>query len=159
MVLRVALRVLKDETEAHDACQEVFMRVMRSFHTYDPTRPLAPWIARISYNVCLRRIEQRSRRSDLPNDEPADDLLVAASNATPEQAASRSESAALLEQALGRLPEQDRMLLVLRYRDDISESELSEVADMPVGTIKTRLHRARQKLKTMLYPSLGKERP
>jgi DNA-directed RNA polymerase specialized sigma24 family protein len=54
------LRILRHEEEAEDASQEVFLRMFKSFESYDSTRPFSPWASRITYNVCLRRLEGKS---------------------------------------------------------------------------------------------------
>lgn len=159
LVYRLALRMLRDGAEAQDASQEVFLRMHRSFDSYDPTRPLAPWVSRTTYHACLRRLQASGRRAGMLEQEEA--LLVHADPAapSPEQAAAASEAAALLARAVEELPAQDRALLDLRYREGLSDAEVSEATGMPVNTVKTRLFRARAKLRGWLGPRLTQGEP
>ncbi len=158
LVYRLAVRMVRDGAEAEDVSQEVFLRMHRSFDTYDATRPLAPWVARTAYHACLRRLEGAARRelssdpgglADLPDEQAR----------TPEQAAAGHETSALLLRALHDLPAQDRALLDLRYREGLSDAEVAEATGMPVNTVKTRIFRARGRLRGWLAPLLRRSTP
>jgi RNA polymerase sigma-70 factor (ECF subfamily) len=150
MVYRLSLRMLRSTDEAQDACQEVFLRIHRSFDTYDATRPLAPWVGRITYNVCLRRLTKVSRKKSLTTDPEEIARVSDTGNPGPEVQAAGKEAQEILEEALMRLSAQDQALVDLRYREGLSDAEVAEATGMPVGTVKTRLHRARGKLRKML---------
>ncbi len=152
LVYRVALRMLKEIQNAEDATQEVFMSVQRAIENHDPTRPLAPWLARITYNTCLKRLEKTQHRFEkrLESDEIAH--RVADHNPSPELYVHQKQMAQQIDHALDRLSAQDRGLIVLRYREGFTDSEISQATQMPVGTVKTRLYRARLKLKKYLVP-------
>jgi len=161
LVYRLARRMLRHQAEAEDVSQEVFLRMHRSFHSYDPTRPLAPWVARTTYHAALRRLEATSRRA-LAGEPACDDPLLALPDErrpSPEEAAASGEASALLERALDELPAQDRALLELRYGEGLSDAEVAEAAGMPVGTVKTRLLRARARLRRWLAPLLRRDAP
>jgi RNA polymerase sigma-70 factor, ECF subfamily len=156
LVYRLSVRMLRDGAEAEDVSQEVFMRVHRSFDGYDPTRPLAPWIARTTYHACLRRLESVGRRAGAPGDDPEELEAVPDDRArTPEQSAQASQASALLARGVAELPAQDRALLDLRYQEGLSDAEVSEATGMAVGTVKTRLFRARARLRGWLAPRLA----
>jgi len=147
--------MLGQRQEAEDACQEVFVRIHRSFDTYDATRPLSPWVSRITYNVCLRRLQRAAARRESQNgaiDERPDD-----GTRSPEERASMSEVEQVLEGYLDQLSAQDRALLVMRYRDGLSDAEVAEATGMPVGTVKTRIFRARARLRERLAPLVRAE--
>ncbi len=146
LVYRLSVRMLRNSSEAEDASQEVFLRMHRSFHTFDSTRPMSPWVARTAYHVCLRRLESAARKPVEP------DAVEEARS--PEQAAASQEAASLLARALQDLPAQDRALLDLRYREGLSDAEVSEATGMPVNTVKTRIFRARARLRGWLAPVL-----
>ena len=154
LVYRVALRMLRNQPAAEDASQEVFIRVHRSFHGFDPTRPLAPWISRIAYNVCLRQIQKTGRRGETLTDPVQMPQPEGAGRGGPEERAATREASGLLLRAVDRLPAQDRALLTLRYREGLSDAEVAEATGMPVGTVKTRIFRARARLKQDLAPVL-----
>ncbi len=158
LVYRLGVRMLRDGTEAEDVSQEVFLRMHRSLDGYDPTRPLAPWVARTAYHACLRRLEG-ARRRELADDPDAVAAVPDPAAPTPEQAAAGGEASALLLRALDDLPAQDRALLDLRYREGLSDAEVSEATGMPVNTVKTRIFRARARLRGWLAPLLGRNAP
>jgi RNA polymerase sigma-70 factor (ECF subfamily) len=152
LVYRLSYRMLRDGAEAEDVSQEVFLRMHRSFDTYDPTRSLAPWVSRTTYHACLRRLQTTARRASQLEREPS--LTADGGAPSPEQSAEASEAAALLARAVEELPAQDRALLDLRYREGLSDAEVSEATGMPVNTVKTRIFRARAKLRALLAPLL-----
>ncbi len=156
LVYRLSFRMLRDEAEAEDASQEVFLRMHRSFDSYDPTRPLSPWVSRTTYHACLRRLQSAARRQGKLEREASLSDDVDADARSPEQSAEANEAAALLARAIEDLPAQDRALLDLRYREGLSDAEVSEATGMPVNTIKTRLFRARAKLRAWLAPLLSR---
>jgi RNA polymerase sigma-70 factor (ECF subfamily) len=152
LVYRIAFRILKDQQAAEDATQEVFMTVHRAIESHDPTRPLAPWLARITYNGSLKRLDKTNRRSERELDIEQKAHNAANHDASPEHHVHQKQMAQHIDHALDRLSAQDRGLIVMRYREGFSDSEISHATRMPVGTVKTRLHRARAKLKKYLFP-------
>ena len=159
LVYRLALRMLREAQAAEDATQEVFMAVHRAIDSHDPTRPLAPWLARITYNGCLKRLARTRRSADKELVLEAEDIPDPGPAVSPENLASRQQRSEQIEQALDRLSAQDRGLIVMRYREGFSDSEISHATGMPVGTVKTRLHRARSKLKKYLMPYFQEDFP
>ena len=155
MVYRLAVRMLRRPADAEDACQEVFMRVHRSIESYDGTRPLAPWVLRITYNVGLRRLERVAGQPRTAAEELIEALPVEGHD--PEHGTVRGEEDALLERFLGELSAQDRALIVMRYREGLSDAEVAEATGMLVNTVKTRLHRARAQLRARLGPLVREE--
>ena len=153
----MAMHMLRNKQDAEDASQEVFMRVYQSIQSHDPTRPLAPWLSKITYNVCLKRISRRNKAESKELSLSADDLPEEAHANTPERQFSRKQTSAQILKALDRLSVQDRALVAMRYTEGFTDSEISESADMPVGTVKTRLYRARARLKKMLAPMIRKD--
>ncbi len=154
LVYRLSFRMLSNQHEAEDASQESFMRIHGSFSHFDPTRPLAPWISRVTYNVCLKRLKRTSRLPTLPLEPILEISGQGEKRDNPERAISKKEEKAFLMKALSRLSAQDRAILDLRYREGMSDAEVSEATGMPVNTIKTRIFRARSFLKKILTPLL-----
>jgi RNA polymerase sigma-70 factor, ECF subfamily len=158
LVYRLAVRMLRDGAEAEDVSQEVFLRMHRSFDRYDPTRPLAPWVARTTYNACLRRLETAPRRA-LADDPEVLDAIPDDRARSPEDGAASGEASAMVLRALEDLPAQDRALLDLRYREGLSDAEVAEATGMPVNTVKTRIFRSRARLRGWLAPLLRRTTP
>jgi len=152
LVYRVAIRMLRNKQDAEDASQEVFMRVHRSIESHDPTRPLAPWLSRITYNVCLKRISKAGQTAKKEVALYAHDAPEEGNENTPEYQLTRKQTANHVLKALDRLSAQDRALVAMRYTEGFTDTEIAESTHMPVGTVKTRLHRARGKLKKILAP-------
>lgn len=145
-IFHVALRMLGDSHDAEDLTQEVFLRCYQSLGRYDPARPFFSWIYRIAVNCCLTA---RKR----PTASALDEQLVAAlatEEPSPEQHVMRDETQALVQTLLGLLPEQDRSIIALRYDAELSYDQIAQILRLPLGTVKTRLFRARQRLADLL---------
>ncbi len=152
LVYRIARRMLRSQQEAEDTTQEVFLRVHRSIMHHDPTRPLAPWLARITYNECLKRLSKTKQIGEKELALYEDDLPDGDTPMTPESHTNSKQVSEQIVRALDRLSIQDRALVIMRYREGFSDSEIAEATNMPVGTVKTRLHRARGRLRKWLAP-------
>lgn len=152
MVFRFAVRVLRDQADAQDACQEVFLNMHRSFSTFDPTRPMRPWVARVAYNTCMRRQRGATTQATSVVDPDQFAELTDERTADPEAAAVLAERADHLGAAFDGLAAQDRALLILRYREGLSDAEVAEATGMAVGTVKIRIHRAKDKMRERLAP-------
>ncbi len=166
LVYRLALRMLRDAGLADDATQEVFLRMVRSFDSYDATRAFEPWLCRIAYHVCVRRLQGTTRRelngaTDELSEEYQGQLtdIVEGAPADPESAAAHREAVAMLEQGFAQLTPQDRGLLTLRYREGLSDAEVAEATQMAVNTVKSRIFRARAQLARHVRSSLGGDEP
>jgi len=153
LAYRLSARMLGAGPEAEDAVQETFTGVHRSFATFDAQRSLAAWISTIAYHAALRRVGRAARPGGAAADPDAAAELRDEAEPGPEQRTAARETGALLDEALDRLAAQDRALLALRYREGLSDSEVAEALGMPVGTVKTRLFRAREKLRQWLAPA------
>ncbi|MCC6624252.1 MAG: RNA polymerase sigma factor [Deltaproteobacteria bacterium] len=157
MAYRLAARMLGPGAEAEDATQEAFMKAHRGFASYDPARPLAPWLGRIVYHTCLRRLASGARAGVATD--PADLARVEdATGASPEKELATREAGDLVRAALERLSAQDRALVTLRYVDGLTDLEVGEAVGMNRNTVRTRLHRARLVLQKVLGPALGGRR-
>jgi RNA polymerase sigma-70 factor (ECF subfamily) len=159
LVYRIAFRMLGNQQEAEDASQEVFLRVHRSIGSHDPTRPLAPWLAKITYNVCLKRIAKSRRAAMKRAANLGEDLPEERNVGTPEDLLGKKQTAERVLRALDRLSAQDRALVAMRYSEGFTDSEIAQSTDMPVGTVKTRLCRARARLRKWLAPYIREAAP
>ncbi len=146
-VYAVALRILGDRHDAEDASQETFVRAFRALEGFDATRAFVSWLLAIATNVARRHLQRRRRPAPLAEGDAA-----WAGDTTSE--GEREESAAVLRTAvaecLGRLSEPKRRALVLLHRDRRSYAEIAAIMDVPIGTVKTAIHRARVELREML---------
>ncbi len=160
-VLGVALRLLNDRGEAEDLTQEVFVALYHHLPEFRGESRLSTWIYRITRNRALNRLKFLKRRhhgSHADVDDPAlVGSIVADVDSGPRAADRHLEHQGLshvLEAHLRRLPEEQRTLVILRDLEDLSYEEIAEVTGLPLGTIKSRLHRARAELARQLTPHL-----
>jgi len=146
--------MLRNSAEAEDATQETFLRVHKYFGGLDPTRPVAPWVSSIAYRECLKRLHEVARAPSTVEDiEEPGRFGAGEGDALPTDVAEHGEEAGLLRTSLASLAAQDRAILHLHYWEGLSTSEVSQAVDMPVGTVKIRLFRARNRLRELLEPS------
>ena len=148
LVYRTAYLMLGNATDAEDALQEVFLKVHRALDRFDPSRAaFTTWIYRITVNHCLNR--QRKRRILML---PLGEML--GHHPSPESQIMKHQT---LEQALGGLSDKLRAVVVLRYYADLPYSEIGEILDVPLGTVKSRLNQALSSMRKSLNASLEEE--
>ena len=154
LVATAALRMGIPREEVEDVSSEVFFKVYRSLARYRPEHALSTWLYRITVNAALDR--RRSTRHESLMEE----LPPTLSDGRPslDQEAIDKERARLLQEALGRIPRHYRAPLVLAHIEGLPLEEIARALDLPEGTIKSRLFRARALLKEIIrrhYPALA----
>jgi RNA polymerase sigma-70 factor (ECF subfamily) len=147
-VYNLCYRMLGNPQEAEDAAQESFWRAYQAIRRYDRGRPFATWLLSIAAHYCID--QQRKRR--LPTMEIEDwmEEVVPDNFPSPESIAGQNQQNELLRQYLNKLNPQDRAALILRYWYEFSEEEISQTLKLSSSAVKSRLHRARLKLATLL---------
>jgi RNA polymerase sigma-70 factor (ECF subfamily) len=148
LVFRTALAITGDAEAAADLLHDVFLRLHRFASHVDPLRPLEPWLYRMTTNLAYTWVKRR-RRWFRPLEDVAE-WLAGARKDTPAYQAEMDESWRQVQQAVSSLPLSHRGVVVLYYVNDLSLQEISEILDIPVGTVKSRLHYGRQALKHSL---------
>jgi RNA polymerase sigma-70 factor (ECF subfamily) len=152
-VYSTALRIVRRHDLADDVTQEAFLRAHRALASYDRGRPFGPWICRIAANLAINHVRSPEAREEAL-DEGAFDRTAAASDG-PLDAVLETEARTVLEEAVRRLPAEQRAVFVLRTFEDLSYKEIAESLDVSVGTVMSRLSRAREKLRGALAGYLG----
>lgn len=156
-VYNLALRVVGNPMDAEDIAQQAFVRAWRGLPQFKGEAHFSTWLYRIVTNVCYDHLPRIKR--DLTTLEP-DDVIedVPDEQQGVERTVLTDEECRLLHEALNKLPESYRLLLTLRHLQELSYEEIAGVTGMPLGTVKTGIFRARQKLKTALqHQEIGQE--
>lgn len=148
MVYRTALAITGDPEAASDLLQDVFLRLHRFADRIDPSRPLEPWLYRMTSNLSYTWVK-RNHRWLRPLEEFADWLSGGDSNPSYSEV-EQQDDWNQVQQALTALPVQQRIVVVLYYLNDLTLHEISEILEVPVGTVKSRLHYGRISLKKNL---------
>jgi RNA polymerase sigma-70 factor (ECF subfamily) len=149
------LRMTQNPTEAEDLAQETFIRVHRSLPTFRGEASLSTWIYRIATNASFDHFRRRSTRQaennySLDELEAEGEWVSDGSAASPEQLADQSEMSSCVQRFIRRLPPDYRAALVLHDLQGLKNREIAEVLNVPLSTVKIRLHRARTKLREEL---------
>lgn len=148
LVFRTALAITGDAEAAADLLQEVFLRLHRFASHIDSGRPLEPWLYRMTTNLSYTWVK-RHNRLIRPLEDVAD-WLTGNRKDIPAIQSEINESWRQIQQAMANLPLSHRGVVVLYYIDDLSIQEIAEILEIPVGTVKSRLHYSRQALKKSL---------
>jgi RNA polymerase sigma-70 factor (ECF subfamily) len=156
-VFRLLSRYSRDPVECEDLAQEVFLKVFRKLHTFQQDSAFFTWLYRITVNTATDHLSRHSRRRlQLVEDDAVLDLGQPRSEAADvAQPLLDAELAAVTRDVLQRLPEKYRTILVLREYEDLSYTQIAEVLAINLGTVESRLFRARQRFKEALerhYP-------
>ncbi len=146
----MCLRMMGNREDAQDCAQEALLSAYHAFDRFRGEAQIKTWLYRIAYHTCIDAL--RRRRGVVSLDAMRDNGFDVAERhmLQPESAAERSELRAQLMQALAHLPEDQRAVLILRDFQDTAYDEISRILDLPEGTVKSRLSRAREKVKNFL---------
>lgn len=139
LVLGLCLRMLGHRQDAEDATQETFVRVFKSLARWDATRDFKPWLLAIAGNRCRSMLAARKTRA-----RPAE-LVEDVADRSPDHQAARY-LAEEMNRALGQVREEYRQAFLLFHEQELSYGDIGAAMDVPVGTVKTWIHRARKEL-------------
>ena len=141
-LFRHALYLLKSEDEAYDVVQETFIRAFRETRLFDIDFRIKAWLFRVAKNLCLNQLRNTSRRSAILDANPQADRQ------SPDQLSTLFSGQQSIEMlgAMDKLSVDHREILVLRYFDELSYAEISQVLEVKLGTVMSRLSRARTSL-------------
>ncbi|MEC8194156.1 MAG: RNA polymerase sigma factor [Myxococcota bacterium] len=141
--------IVKDHQEAYDVVQEVFIKAMREARLFDDEFKIKAWLFRVTSNLCFNQVRNRKRRGAILDSMVKPEAFGADQMDTVFAGEQREEMTAALEQ----LSDDHRQILVLRYYDDLSYAEIAEVLQVKLGTVMSRLSRARMRLSTVMDES------
>ena len=147
-----AICIVKDRDEAYDLVQEVFIRAIREERLFTHDFRIKAWLYRVTSNLCFNLVRNKKRRSAILDAAKMSDR----SDADQLSDIFSDERRTEVLKAISTLSEEHQNILMMRYYNDLSYKELSEVLDVKLGTVMSRLSRARSKLLEILDPSLLK---
>ena len=154
-VYNLALRMTGNTEDAYDMSQEAFLKAWRALSTYQFDAAFSTWLYRLTTNVCLDFLRKRNRQAhsslttEDENEEPREYSVPDPAPGPEEQAVSSWQQEAV-QAAMQQLPEDYRLVLQLRVVEDLPYEQIADVMGIPVGTVKSRLSRARLQLKKLL---------
>jgi RNA polymerase sigma-70 factor, ECF subfamily len=147
-VFGVALRMLGSRAEAEDVAQETFLRAHRAIRDFRGDARVGTWLYAIASRLCLNRLASGARRHERSDDAAL--LRLPAPVADAAAVLERQELSAALQQAIAALPDERRIVVVLRDLEGLAYEEIAQVLGLELGTVRSRLHRARLDLKAKL---------
>jgi RNA polymerase sigma-70 factor (ECF subfamily) len=151
-VYSVLMRVVRSAEDAEDLVQETFVRVFRALDRYDTERPFAAWVFTIASRLAIDHLRRRRVKTvSLTVNEPGSieerELDVEDTGLRPDEVTSHAEEEDRASRLIASLPEHYRIVVMLRHQQDLSYEEIAEALNLPLGTVKARIHRARALLK------------
>lgn len=150
-VYNLALRATSNAHEAEDVAQEAFVRAWLALPNFRRQAQFRTWLYRIVTNLCCNRLPRLRRDLSALSEEDIGEYSAPVDERTnPAYDVEASEQRAFLHQRIAALPESYRLLVSLRYQDELSYEEIADVLGLPLGTVKTGLFRARAQLREAL---------
>ena len=149
-VFKLALSILGEEADAHEVTQETFIAALKSLRTYKEKSTFKAWLYTIALNHSRSRLRKRKVLERLKTTVGSILQVESQIRSTPEEDLIRTEKEALVLNELNKLDERHRTVVILRYFHELSISEIAEVMSINEGTIHSRLHNAREKLRVAL---------
>jgi RNA polymerase sigma-70 factor (ECF subfamily) len=148
-VLNLVYRTLGRSEDAEDIAQEAFVKAFLNIKKFKEESKFSTWLSKIVINLCMDKIREKANKEE--NLEEGVWLTIPQSSYySPEETVERLEIQEWIKKAVMNLPEDLRIVFVLREFEDLSYQEISEMLDIPIGTVESRLYRARMKLRSLL---------
>ncbi|MCO7125301.1 RNA polymerase sigma factor SigW [Sporolactobacillus shoreicorticis] len=159
-VFAICLRMVGNAQEAEDLSQEAFIRAYNRIDQYDHDRKFSTWLFRIATNLSIDFLRRRKNNVSLDAVVPGTEglslnTMLPDEGEQPEDQMVRKETEEMVQEQIKRLPDKYRSAIVLKYIEDLSLKEISEIMEIPVGTVKTRIHRGREMLRKNMITEGG----
>jgi len=156
-IYNLARRMLGNDADAEDVTQDVLLQVVRKLDTFRGESQIATWLHRVTVNAALAHRQKRANRQKREEGEADDETIGPVSegkrwNVPPEDAVLAAEQAAVIEKAINELPEPFRDVYVLADVEGLPNAEIGEMLGLSVPAVKSRLHRARLRMRDALAP-------
>jgi RNA polymerase sigma-70 factor (ECF subfamily) len=147
MVFSIAYHFLRDATQAEEIAQDVFLQLFRSLDSLESEAHVTFWLRRVTANRCVDAVRRKQRRPEVALDQTAE---LRSSDLPTDPLLSRK-----LQALVQSLPEKPRVIMILRYQEELMPEEIARVLDMPVRTVKSHLHRSLTMLREKMERSGG----
>jgi len=145
-VYSTALRMMSNQEDAQDLTQEIFVKAYQNIRKFNFRSAFSTWLYRLAVNMCIDELRKRKSANTMPLEE----AISQADANTPEDYAISRDTERQVWNAINSLKEKERAIIILRDIEGLSYKEIAEVFRCSLGRVKSRLHEARQKLKTIL---------
>jgi RNA polymerase sigma-70 factor (ECF subfamily) len=156
-LFKICFSYVQNEQTALDMLQEIYIKLYKNISKYDEKYPFHPWIRQVAVNTCLNEKRKAVPLSiSLSNEDEGfalEDQLAAEEDTQKE--VEKHDMARIIKQHINSLPEKQRMVIILRYYEDLSYEEISDLLKLPLGTVKTDLYRAKNALKGRLCKAVN----
>lgn len=154
-IFQICYRMLGNRHEAEDIAQEAFLRAYININSFNINLKFSSWLYRIATNLCIDRIRKKKPDYYLDAEVAGTDGLtmysqIPAETRLPEEDVESLELRDTIQKEISKLPEKYRTVIVLKYIEELSLNEISAILDIPLGTVKTRIHRGREALRKQL---------
>ncbi|MCY3931117.1 MAG: sigma-70 family RNA polymerase sigma factor [Acidobacteria bacterium] len=154
-VFSLVLRMVRDRGIAEDVTQEVFVKAWMALSRYDPRRRFASWLFKIASNAAIDQLRRKKLPTTPLETSDADpssilDRIEDERSESPDTLVKRRELSAALEAAVAALRPEYRLVVLLRFREELPYRDIAEATGMPLGTVKTNLRRARREIEERL---------
>jgi RNA polymerase sigma factor (sigma-70 family) len=151
LVMHIVFRMIHGNSDREDICQDIFVKVYQNLSSYRGEAKLSTWIAKIAYNTCLNHLEKRKKeRMNRSLDENEHHIIYDNTSNAPDDYIETQDIWRKVQQEMGNIPPRYRVILSLYHMDNLGYREIGEIMNLPEGTVKNYLFRARQKLKSQL---------
>lgn len=154
-VFRLALSIVGDEAEANEVTQETFISALRGLRTYQEQRSFKAWLFTIALNHSRSHLRKRKVLEKLKASATLLFRLDERRQTLPEEKVIQNQKEAVLWHELNKLDERHRLVVILRYFQELSMAEIAEVLNIHEGTVHSRLHTARERLRSALFDLQG----
>ncbi len=154
-VFSLVLRMVRDHGIAEDVTQEIFVKAWVALSRYDPRRRFASWLFKIASNAAIDQLRRKKLPTTPIETSDADqssilDRIEDERSESPDTLVKRRELSAALEAAVAALRPEYRLVVLLRFREELPYRDIAEATGMPLGTVKTNLRRARREIEERL---------
>lgn len=158
LVGHIVFRMISNAADRKDLCQDVFLKVYQNLTGFRHESKVSTWIATIAYNTCINYL-QKKKVSLFDDHTPEDKSLenISGNHMLPDEFVEERDIASRLQNEIGKLDVHLRTILTLYHLDEMSYNEIAQIMDLPEGTVKSYLFRARKRLKERLMSKYKKE--